>query len=61
MRKRCLYEFTLKALHQYYRDMYNKLLPVQGYEELNVPAITEIDNYQDYLVNNRIQLPKHAL
>lgn len=39
--------------------MYNRTLPLMGYEELNVPAITEIETLQDVLVKDRLK-PKNA-
>jgi len=48
VRKRCLYDFTLRAIHQYYRDNYNKILKGNKYEEHDVPILSNITegNYQ---------------
>ena len=58
VRKRCLYEFTLRALHIYYRDHYNKALYNMAFEEHHTPSLSEIDNsnaliMQQYVPKNR--------
>ena len=43
VRKRSVYEFTLRCLHIYYRDWYNKLLPSVKYEENSIPNLIELE------------------
>lgn len=42
IKKRCLYDFTLKALHMYYRLLYNESLKELRYEEGQVLDLVSI-------------------
>jgi hypothetical protein len=43
IRKRFLYDFMLKATHEYYRDKYNEFLSEGKFEEADCPSIYKID------------------
>lgn len=43
VKKRCLYDFTLRLLHQYYRDMYNESLYEAQFDEEFLPSLFNIE------------------
>ena len=61
IKKRCLYEFTLRTVHQFYRDKYNAILRLMKYEEKSMPGLVDIeDNHnmliREYAAKNRCTL-----
>jgi len=50
VKKRCLYEFTLRAVHQFYRDKYNDILAMMRYEEKTMPGLIDIEDNHNNLI-----------
>jgi len=44
LKKRCIYDFTMRLTHQYYRDHYHKMLEIFKYDEEWMPTLGLIDN-----------------
>lgn len=49
LRKRHVYDFTLRLIHQYYVHHYNEIKQKLGYEELLAPSIGSIENCYEIL------------
>lgn len=52
VKKRCLYEFTLRAVHQFYKEKYNQVLKLMRYEERTMPGLVDIEENLDHLVRD---------
>ena len=44
LKQRCTYDFTMRAIHHYYRYHYNKLLQLRHFNEEMAPIVGEIEN-----------------
>ena len=54
IKKRCLYEFTLRCLHMFYRDTYNKILAELKYEEHQVLGLIQIESRHYISTKNKL-------
>jgi hypothetical protein len=42
LKQRCIYDFTMRAVHRYYKHHYNKLLQLRHFNEEKAPSIDRI-------------------
>ena len=42
LKQRAIYDFTMRAVHRYYKHHYNKLLKLRGMDEAKAPSIDKI-------------------
>lgn len=42
LKQRCIYDFTMRAVHRYYKYHYNKLLRLRQFNEEKAPSIDKI-------------------
>ncbi len=56
IKKRSLYDFTMRSIHDYYRDMVKEYLVTRNFDESNVPSLfyipESLDNLRDGGLSN---------